>query len=302
MVVHVADWARGTLIAIGRNGSGPQEYLHPSSILPLRGDSSLLPNPRNRRWLLLSESSIVGAVGPGSPLLQMGAPTPLGADARGYVILTARMGGVASSAPRTDSLRLVRASRSTGLADSLTLLLARPSVAHIEGSADRPTSVSLVMNPLAAGEGAALFPDGWVAVARHAPYRVDWFAPDGRRIIGKPLPFDAVRIDEREKAAFLERLAARSGSAARDANTYAPWPDIVPPFLGEALLTAPDGHLWVRRAATADNADPPYDVIDRTGAIVARVAVGKDIHVVGFGLRTVFTVLTDDMGLQTLQR
>jgi len=76
----------------------------------------------------------------------------------------------------------------------------------------------------------------------------------------------------------------------------------MPPFLGEALLTAPDGNLWIRRTPTATNAEPPYDVIDRSGALVARVAAGKDVQVVGFGRASVFTVATDDNGIQTLQR
>ena len=76
----------------------------------------------------------------------------------------------------------------------------------------------------------------------------------------------------------------------------------MPPFLGEALVTAPDGRLWIRRAPTAANPDPPYDVIDRKGGLVARVAAGKDIQVVGFGRASVFAVATDDNGIQTLQR
>jgi hypothetical protein len=53
---------------------------------------------------------------------------------------------------------------------------------------------------------------------------------------------------------------------------------------------------------TSVNPNPPYDVVDRSGSLIARVAPGKDVQVIGFGRGVVFTVATDDNGIQTLQR
>ena len=300
----VVDLATGQVSQLGRNGSGPGEYLQPLRLVTLRGDSTLLPDARNGRWLVLAGTAIAATVGPDAPAIRGGARQPLGADDRGNVIFTRGIGtGSAPTAmPRQDSLLLIRTARASGRADTVAVLRARPATIKIQGPADKPTSVEVLMNPLAAGELGALFPDGWIAIARLDPYRVDWISPDGKRTAGSPLPFERVRIDEREQRALVERLAANTGNPPRDPRTFPEWPAIMPPFLNDGLLTAPDGRLWIRRPPTAANAHPPYDVVDRRGALVARVAAGPDVRIVGFGRGTVYTVLTDDNGVQHLQR
>ena len=302
----VGDWSNRTVSLLGRNGSGPGEYLQPAMLFSLGGDSTLLPDLRNGRWRLLTGASIAATVGPDSPALRQGARSPLGADRGGHVLLTMSIGGAEprreATMPRLDSTQLVRVSRTTGDVDTLAMLKARPTTIKIDGPAERPTAISVRMNPLATGELAMLFPDGWIAIARLDPYRVDWIAPDGKRTDGSPLPFERVRLDEREQRAWLDRQAERNGNAAPDPRSYPDWPAFFPPFLPEALLPAPDGRLWVRRVATSGNLSPPYDVINRQGALVARVAVEKDVVVVGFGRGVVFTSVTDENGLQKLQR
>jgi hypothetical protein len=305
--VVVGDWSKQDVSQIGRNGSGPGEYLQPSTLLALSGDSTLVPDLRNGRWLLLSGADIATTVGPASPALRLGARSPLGADRQGRVLLTTAIGGTATprrdaSLPRLDSALLVRVVRATGEADTVATLKARPTTIKIAGPAERPTSVSVLVNPMATGELATLFPDGWIAIARLDPYRVDWVAPDGKRANGPQLPFELVRLDEREQQAFLDRQAERNGTESRDPRSYPEWPAFIPPFLPDALLPAPDGRLWIRRVAASANLNPPYDVIDRKGVLVARVAVDKDVVVVGFGRGVVFTSTTDEDGLQKLQR
>ena len=301
----VADLAKGNVAQLGRNGSGPGEYLQPSTLLTLDGDSTLLPDSRNGRWLLLHGATIATTIGPESPALRSGARVPAGADTLGNIVFTTGIGipsRTTGSIPRRDSLFLFRVARASGQSDTVALLRARPSLIRVEGPADRPRSVSVLTNPLAAGELAALFSDGWIAIARLEPYRVDWTAPDGNRIRGSPLPFERVRLDEREQRAFVERQASRTGQAPRDPGSFPEWPEIMPPFLSESILPAPDGRLWIRRTPTAENLDPPYDVVDRRGALVARVTPGKDVQVVGFGRTAIYTVATDENGIQRLQR
>jgi hypothetical protein len=301
----LADWAKGKVARLGRNGSGPGEYLQPSELFSLGGDSTLLPDVQNGRWLLLHGATIAETVSPGAPAIRSGARLPRGADHQGHVIFTRGIGvgsRAPGSVPRTDSVLLVRVSRATGLGDTLAVLRARPASIKIQGPADRPTSVSILINPLASGEMAALFPDGWIAIARLEPYRVDWIAPDGQRVLGSPLPFERVRLDDDERRVFLERQAARTGGTPRDPSSYPEWPEVMPPFLSGALVPAPDGRLWIRRAPTAANRNPPYDVVDRRGALVARVAVGKDVRVVGFGRAAVYTVVIDEDGIERLER
>lgn len=301
----VADWGKADVAQIGRNGSGPGEYLQPSSLLALGADSTLMPDPRNERWLVLHRAAIVATLGPGTPAIMSGARQPLGADDHGHVIFTRGISvGAAApgSLPRRDSVLLLRVVRATGRSDTVSVLRARPTTVKVDGPANRPTAVSVFINPLATGELAAFFPDGWIAIARLDPYRIDWITPDGKHTRGSPLPFERVRLDEREQRAFLEREAARTGRPPRDPSAVPEWPEIMPPFLPESLLPAPDGRLWIRRPPTAANPNPPYDVVDRRGVLVARVTVGKDVQVVGFGRDAVYTVATDDDGIQHVQR
>lgn len=301
--IHVANFATGAVSRVGRSGSGPGEYQQPSTLLATSRDSTIVPDPRNGRWLLLYGAEVAGTVGPDAPPLTAGTRTPNGADVRGNVIaLKSIATGVAANAmPRRDSVMLVRMARGTGAQDTLAMLLARPSVIRTEGPASAPTSVSIMMNPLSSGESAALFPDGWVAIARLEPYRVDWIGPSGQRVAGGPLPFDRIRLDDREQRAFLEREAERTGRPPRDPASLPEWPEFIRPFSG-ALLTAPDGNLWIRREASTANLNPPYDVVNRRGQLAARVAVGQNVNIIGFGTGVVYTVATDDNGIQKLER
>ena len=300
----VADWPKGSVTQLGRNGSGPGEYLQASRLLAIGGDSTILPDAQNGRWLMLSGATIVATVGAAAPGVRNGARLPLGADDRGNVILTKPITTSADPTviPRRDSTLLVRVARATGREDTVMLLRSRATTITIQGPASSPTSVSVLINPLAAGEQAALFPDGWIAIARLEPYRVEWIAPNGSHTRGPPLPHERVRVDEGEKRAFVERQAARTGQPARELASFPEWPEWMPPFLNEALGRAPNGHLWIQRAPTAAQPNPPYDVVDRRGMLVARIASEKDVTVVGFGRNVVYTVITDDDGIQHLQR
>jgi hypothetical protein len=300
----VADWKAGTTAQIGRNGSGPGEYVQPTVIFALGADSSLLPDVPNGRWLLLDGARVVSTVAPNDPAIAAGARRPLGADGRGRVAFTRSIDPAAAAAgqPRIDSLRLIAVARADGREDTLTTLLARKARINVQGPRDAPTSVDIVTHPLAAPEQPALFADGWVAIARVAPYRVDWIAPDERVTRGKALPFEAVKLDDREKQVFVERLAERTGRPRRAPDSFMDWPEVMPPFINEAVRAAPDGLLWILRSQTAAVEHPPYDVIDRKGDLVARVTMEKGVHVAGFGRGVIYTVATDEDGLQRLQR
>lgn len=302
----VTDWTTGTATQVGRSGSGPAEYMAPNALLPLAGDSTLLPDVANGRWLLLHGASIAVTTAQDAPAISAGARVPLGADSLGHVIFTKGLGvpgGPPSiAAPGSDSLLLLRTARTTGQSDTVAILRARDAAVRIEGPKERPTSIQIRVHPLAAGELPALFPDGWIAVARLEPYRVDWITADGRQIHGQSLPFERIPLDDAEQRAYVERVAARSGGPVPEPSRYGKWPEIMPPFRTGALLAAPDGRLWIQRVATAAASYPPYDVVDRRGALVARVIVDGDVKVVGFGRGVVYTVATDEDGIQRLQK
>jgi hypothetical protein len=204
--------------------------------------------------------------------------------------------------PRMDSSVLVLVDRGTGAADTMAMLRSRPARIRTQGTVDRTTAVEITVNPLAVGEQAVVFADGWIAIARLDPYRVEWLAPGGQRVAGAPLPFAPTRVTEEEKRAVLQRQADALGREPRAPGSVADWPSELPPFLAGALLAAPDGRLWIRRTPTAARPETRYDVVDRRGVLAAQISLGSTERVVGFGRESAFTVLTDDDGIERVRR
>ncbi|HSA55176.1 MAG TPA: 6-bladed beta-propeller [Gemmatimonadaceae bacterium] len=305
--LFVGDWKTGSVRPIGREGQGPGEYQRPRSLFALAGDSTLLVDALAGRWLLLAGDSIVETIPASAPPLQAGARFPVGADARGFVVATRPIGMPAvnrppSLPPRLDSLYLIRADRRTGALDTLATLASRTGRISVTGPADRPTRIEVVLNPFSVGDQPVLFPDGWIAIARIAPYAVDWIAPDGRVVNGRALPVERVPITEREKRAILKRQADERGEEPRDPASVRDWPELLPPFLSSAVLPSGDGSLWIRRTATADEPRARYDIVSRSGALVARLQLKDGEHVAGLGRSAVITVHTDGDGIQRLRR
>jgi len=306
--LFATDFSRQALTPVGGPGQGPNEYRAIAALIPLPNDSTLLADPRGGRWLLLHGADIVAVVPPDSPPLRSGARNPFGADGSGHVLATSAVRRLEEGAGTTvtnaaDSLWILLIGRSTGSIDTLGKARTRPSRIVVTGR-DRAQSVSVIVNPLSVGEQVVLFPDGWVAVARLDPYRVNWVSNDGRQIRGDPLPEARVRVDERVKRWVLEERARQTGqpSARPEGVPDDDWPATIPPFLSNALLPAPDGTLWIVRAATKPNVATLYDVVDRRGRVVYRVSLAQSERVVGFGDGAVYSVASDEDGIQRLRR
>jgi hypothetical protein len=135
---------------------------------------------------------------------------------------------------------------------------------------------------------AAITIDGWIAVIRKDPYRVDWRLPDGRWRRGAPLPVPAIPLDDREKHAFLIRYPNFPGPITN-------WPDVVPPFSSRSghPLVLPDGNLLLLRTPTADFPDPRYDMIDRHGQLIGRLQMPPNSTIAGFGSKSVYVMVKD---------
>ncbi|HLA88805.1 MAG TPA: hypothetical protein VJL28_00045 [Gemmatimonadaceae bacterium] len=297
----VADFRTGIVSPISRNGEGPGEYRNPRGLLPLGGDSTLLVDDMNRRWLVLVGAAVVLTLPPETSLIGALNAVADGADRSGHVLVSRTSGGNPG-----DSGLLLRGWRATGRVDTIARLRSAAQdaryVTNVDGSGNARLSMFLRMP--AAGEQGILFADGWIAIARLVPYRVEWRAPDGRSTLGPTLPAELPTFDEREKRAFVEREAKTTGRAARSIEEIPVWWPVVPPFEGSrgAFLAEPEGKLLVRRTPTVIHAETRYDVVDRRGALVGRVTMPANHRIVGFGSRSVYVAVTDDDGIQRLQR
>ena len=282
--IVIADFTAGTILMIGRVGAGPGEY--PAAYPPwaLAADSSILLDGDHRRWTLFKGDRIVAQLPPDDPAVR--APGLVrGVDTVGHVV------SALSSRRRTaitDSTALQLLTRATGRVDTIGWL--RPAVPEREGA---PVSTFLVW------EAAAVAVDGWIAVVRMEPYRVDWRTPDGHWILGRPLPDPPVTFDARERLAYVRFHGG--GDYARRRLTGAP--SLVPPFSNESELRPTyDGKVLVERTPTAEFPNKRYDVVNRRGELVGQIVMPSGERIVGFGAKSVYVVVRDADDVERIRR
>ena len=296
--VVVADLRAGAVEQVGRRGQGPNEYPRAVPVWSVGGDSSIMMlSPQ--RWLMLEGATIVTTLAPDAPGVAAIRGIARGTDERGHVYSADFV--PAGNKPIGDSTALIRVARATGKVDTLARLKAL--VPKRTSSADKNGFFSFSLPTLEAADEAVPFADGWLAVVRTSPYRVEWRSPDGRWTNGAPLPFTAVRVDDKEKRAHMERLASASGKAPSPPDSVGDWPATLPPYRSPVLLLAsPDGRLLVPRLATADRPETRYDVVNRRGALEGVLVLATNQRIVGFGAGAAYVSVTDDDGIQRLRR
>jgi len=210
----IADFNTGAVRQIGRRGRGPAEYPGIRYLLRLGGDSTLLVETSSRRWLLLDGDRIVATIPPDHPAFLAAGGLVYGGDARGGLLARVQIPveELDPASSRMDSMTLVRVGFAGGRTERMARLAPLETQIRV-GGVPSATGRSLEIWPLQldATEVALLFPDGWLAVARLNPYRVDWRSPSGAWTLGEPLPFRAIRVDDREKEAYAVRRTEATG-------------------------------------------------------------------------------------------
>lgn len=229
---------------------------------------------------------------------------PVGADTLGNMLAIQEPPASSGAFVRgkSDSNSVMLVAWASGRADTIARLLMRPASGTRQVyPAGEVISFRMSSPRLTTGEEVLLFPDGWLAVARLEPYRVEWRAPNGRWVRGPALPFVEVALSAREKEAYADRVERSSGTRPPMAIDT-PWPATMPPFLSRPLLHAPEGNLVVLRTQSADHPENRYDVVDRNGRLVRGVTLPANQRLVGLGRRGAYVAETDDDGIQRLHR
>ena len=154
-----------------------------------------------------------------------------------------------------------------------------------------------------------MHPDGWIAVVRINPFRVDWRSPEGRWTLGAPLPVPVIRMTEKEKNASRARTAA--SRAANPSSTPLPpqlqtpddeWPDVMPPYMQGELTFSPDGDVIFRRQPSADHPGTAYYVVDRRGRLLGVLDLKDNERIIGWGAKSLYIVETDTDDLKYIRR
>lgn len=330
--IQLIDLRTGDAGPVGREGAGPGEYGVPSRLYAMPGDSTLMLDFQNGRYLIILPNGKPG------PTFRVAESSPaffgslLGVDARGRLLLerprTSAAGGpMGVSVGISDVLRYDRATQRTDTLGQLRTPQGERSGARVLPGGMIQTFTNL---PFAARDVSAVTPAGDLALVRAETYRVEWIGADGRRSVGPSAVAPTVRITPAEREAFVKsrvrpgsiivsggaQASQRAGGSggAREATPtftgdvdalFSPdmvWPDVKPPFLADAARAAADGSVWVLRARAHDDPTPTYDVFDRTGRVTMRVALPNGARLVGFGASGVYVVRTDADDLQYLER
>jgi hypothetical protein len=145
-----------------------------------------------------------------------------------------------------------------------------------------------------------MFLDGWTALLRREPYRVDWLAPSGELRRGRPLPFDRVPLDAAQRRAAIRAKYFGDEADVLVERDFPSWPRYLPPFLSESITPLADGSVMIRRAPDARLAGTRHDVVDRDGALRHSVLLAPGQRVVGSDARGVFVATRSEGDFEVL--
>jgi hypothetical protein len=318
--VLVADFRTGAVRQLGRGGVGPGEYGMVGILFPLGADSSLMPDPVGRRWLLFSGPSIVATPPLNTPSISGMNGVASGADSLGNVfrwVLPDEFDQEMTKAGIkafgvTDSGYVLRVNRASGKLDTVTKLRSSIYRRKVEANtAGQFPGVSFSIPPLSVGEQATLFLDGWFAVARLDPFRIDWIAPDGRASYGRPILVPRIKITSAEKDAYFERLEHASAvsnmpplpqALIREQRAMSDqFPDMFPPFT-TGLIAGGDGNVWLRRPVSMHFSNARYDIVNRQGQLLGVVSLAKGEWIVAVSKYAVYVAWRGTEGVELLRR
>jgi hypothetical protein len=334
--VQVLDPRSSAPSPVGRQGAGPGEWGLATRLWSLPGDSTLLPDPINGRFLLIGPDAkpvTTFRIAESSPA---NFGNLAGVDAQGGMYFErvrppANPGLLAPSPGIVDILRYDRSSQRTDTVGQL-----QRAKGETSGAKTLPGGMvqSYTNLPLATIDVSVVTPEGRVAVVRGTDYRIDWIGRDGRLVRGPAAQPSQIRVTTAEKEAFVKSqirpgqisvrgpltgsagpagggsgaAGARSGGAVaipqgvRLDDPDMTWPEVKPPFLSGAVVAAPDGRVWVHRTRAYNDSVPVYDVFDASGKVVQRVSLPKGTRLVGFGRGVVYLVRPDEDDLLRVGR
>jgi hypothetical protein len=249
-IIAVAEPGGGASRTVARRGQGPNEFVGLKGFLSLRGDTTIMPESNRGRWLVLQRDSIVASWFEFAGSADTAVVRAARSFSHGVSGADSNLKVLGRSLPTTnssygDSVLLVTIARGSGEQDTIGALRPAPGVRIVRTGND-PNDLTgyAVREPWAAGETAAMCWDGWVAIVRIEPYRVDWLSPLGSWTKGAPISYPKVRVTDREKQAYLRRYPGPpSDMAATGGSVQAGFPEEIPPVRGTPPICTLDGRV-----------------------------------------------------------
>ena len=311
--VQLIDLEAGTSVKVGREGQGPGEYAFPGELLQLPGDTTLLVDRMNRRFLIILPN--------GKPGESVAYPADLGlgvdprfVDGAGRIYFqgSALPGRLEGDITTADSVPLLRWDRKSRM-DTVAFLKIPVMNMNTSGSGSVGRVMIMRPQPFSPEDAWAVARDGRLAIARVSDFHIDWFNAAKQRTSGPANRFERLRVNEADKEA--QRRAMRNprvfvgggpgGGRAAPPPVDMPepeYPEFKPPFPGRSAWVAPDGNLWLLRSRMGGDPVPTLDIFDGRGTLVGKITIPKDRRIVGFGRNSVYMAKTDSDDLQWLER
>ena len=318
-VVKILDLRSGQAAQMGRTGAGPSEYRSAGRLYGMPGDSSVIYDSPNQRYLMIGPTGAPGRMFPPLPTVTIARNgsevylpfSPLHTDGQGrfYAREFDRRLDADGRAIRADSIAVMRWDPKSTRVDTLLFTPPNGPLGPIE----------IFPAPFTMGTQWSVAPDGRIALVHPGDYRVEYVLPGGARVAGRPIPFRPIRLSEAHKKEWREEqqpACPGQGAAvstvmgtdgrpitARRITQPEPtnWPQVLPPIASGGTVFAPNGQLWVRR--TTPSEDPwTYDVFDAQARLVGRVLLPPQTRFLGFGRSALYLTRKDDDDLIFVQR
>jgi len=314
--VYLVDLSAGRLTRIGREGSGPEEYRMPSTLLPLPGDSTLLADEATSRFMILGPDLKVHRSLSTQRAGMVYTPWPRAIDRQGRVYFQVPAWAAGPAGFADESVHVARMDLRGGKVDTL---------ARVRRPTEPARKFGLPYVGFAAQDVWQAAPDGRIAVVRSSDYHVEWLEPGGAVTRGPAVVFAAVPVTERDKVdymrTFLENTSMGGrGSGSTNPTGLSPVPDEMlafdkvkqmaaqnpfaktkPPFTELTPRVGPDQSLWVERSLAA-GAPRLFDVFDAAGRLVLRVTLPAGRRLLAVGRVGIYLAAVNSDGVETLER
>jgi hypothetical protein len=301
--ILVVDPSTNAVRKLGREGRGPNEFVRPGGIYyDLDGATSLIVDRGQARVFVIDKTgALIGMKSIEQRGSQRAADSydPLRIDAALHTYFVDQGAALRANGGRGgDSIPLIRFDVAQQKPDTIARLFqTKPTIVSTQGR------MTFGRTPVfSRADSWAVASDGTIALVRSVPYRVDWISPAGRRTDGPTISYSSVPVTDADK-----KLKEGSGTASigggpvggrqstmSTSEIKPEYAKVKPAFDPLDLVVAPDGRLWVGRQEAAGAKHAVYDIFDRKGARIDRVAFPARARVVGFGPSAVFVAELDD--------
>lgn len=310
MLLAAADGR--SLRPFASQGEGPGEYRMPLAILRARGDTLLVYDAGNQRYLRVAPD---GARGVDLPIPAVfvsrgGLSVPRGIDTSGAIYWQGDVIGLDGGMPKRLETQNVRRWRPP--AERLD------TVAEVRDHA--AAMHAMRFHPFAERDAFVVARDGRVGVLDAREYRLRWYR-DGREVVAGPaIEHTRVPVTAREREAFRRERAAQPSGMARlgaagseepraDAvrRTAQAFPDALfpptkPPFEESGALLSPAEDVWVIRSGAVGSPRARIDVLAPDGSRRGHLLLPPGRRLLAIEAEGIYLARIDEDGLEWLER